>query len=153
MGQGGRVGEAYASACTHVTSGFSGEGADFKRFGEALQLLTWVQGTSVRVWAEDGGRLTMRVVGTKESAVQDKIRPALPSENYGLRKVLIEPKSATTPPPYPLTLLQQVYASISLSDKPGRCLSTSGFGSWDEMGREEMCILVSRFSAPVTSRY
>lgn len=40
MGQGGRVGEAYASACTQVTSGFSGEGADFQRFEGALQLLT-----------------------------------------------------------------------------------------------------------------
>lgn len=85
----------------------------------------------------------MRVVGTKESAVQDEIRPAIPSENYGLQKVLIEPKNAATPPPYPLSLLLQVYASISLSDKPGRCLSTSGFGRWDETGREEMCILVS----------
>jgi hypothetical protein len=133
--------------------GFSGAGKDFECFGEALQLLTWVRKASGRFWAKEGGRLTMRDVGTEEAAVHKEIQPAIPLDNYDRLQVLIEPKNAATPPPYPLSLLLQVYASISLSDKRGRCLSTSGFGRGDETGGEEMCMLVSQPSAPVPPRY
>jgi hypothetical protein len=136
------MGEAYASACALILKGFDATGKDFEEFGMALQTLAWGEVVRRPVWAADGGTITMRV-GEIKANEEEEHRLEKPTASFGLHRVAIKSSSSTCPSSYPLVLILQLRAAISLNNKPGRQLCIAGFGRWHEDGREKTRELVS----------
>jgi hypothetical protein len=89
MGNGSRVDQVNASACTLVLRTMDAEGKDFVKFGKGLQSLHWNTGGGATVWGKHGGMLTRRVgeAGADEEGISRLKRL---TASFGLHRVAIE---------------------------------------------------------------
>lgn len=154
MGKGGRLGMLYASASTELTSRYDVASDDIEGLGRALGCVKWADDRGRHTWEKDGGNLT--VIVDEDPAVEEHGRAThsrLPSKSYGFHQVAIQAPNESalkkrkldspTNRPYPLAIIQQIAAAIKMHKNPRKELSVSGYGGWDEKGREDMRELVS----------